>query len=253
MEYKKRLIFKINKLKKDYKSNNILKINKLDIHPGTIYGIIGTVGSGKSTLLNILAGFEKQTSGTILYDNKVFKKNWMGKIIPEENIFYSKDPIINGRRRTVSSYVSNYFKKKKNIIENRYFNKISTKNMWNRNISDISAGELNWLGMILACEVDPRVLLIDDYGMYFNNSMEKDFRSQIIKMNRRLGTTIILTAPSELYLKHFASVMIFLDQGHISKIRTGNLKTINRKQIRNKNHRRSNNRSRKKHHARKQD
>ena len=83
--------------------------------------------------------------------------------------------------------------------------------------------------------------------------MEKDFRSQIIKMNRRLGTTIILTAPSELYLKHFASVMIFLDQGHISKIRTGNLKTISRKQIRNKNHRRSNNRSRKKHHARKQD
>ena len=109
MEYKKRLIFKINKLKKDYKSNNILKINKLDIHPGTIYGIIGTVGSGKSTLLNILAGFEKQTSGTILYDNKVFKKNWMGKIIPEENIFYSKDPIINGRRKTVSSYVSIYF------------------------------------------------------------------------------------------------------------------------------------------------
>ena len=90
--------------------------------------------------------------------------------------------------------------------------------------------------MILACEVDPRVLLIDDYGMFFNNSMEKEFRSQIIKMNRRLGTTIILTAPSELYLKHFASVMIFLDHGHISKIRTGNQKTINRKQSRNKNY-----------------
>ena len=235
MEYKKRLIFKINRLKKDYKSNNILKVNKLEIHPGTIYGIIGTVGSGKSTLLNILAGVEKQTSGTILYDNRVFRKNWLGNIVPEKNIFYSKDPIINGRRKTVSSYVSKYFNKKKNIIENRYFNKTSTKNMWNRNISDISAGELNWLGMILACEVDPRVLLIDDYGMYFNNSMEKDFRSQIIKMNKRLGTTIILTAPSELYLKYFASVMIFLDHGHISKIRTGNSKTINKKQIRNKN------------------
>ena len=236
MVNKKRLIFKLNNLKKDYKSNNILKINKLDIHPGTIYGIIGTVGSGKSTLLNILAGVDKQSSGTVLYDDKVFKRNWIGKIIPEKNIFYSKDPIINGKRKTVSSYITNSFKKKKNIIENRYFTKNSSKNIWNRNISEISAGELNWLGMILACEVDPRVLLIDDYGMYFNNSMEKEFRSQIIKMNRRLGTTIILTAPSELYLKHFASVMIFLDHGHISKIRTGSQKTINRKQSRNKNY-----------------
>ena len=236
MVNKKRLIFKLNNLKKDYKSNNILKINKLDIHPGTIYGIIGTVGSGKSTLLNILAGVDKQSSGTVLYDDKVFKRNWIGKIIPEKNIFYSKDPIINGKRKTVSSYITNSFKKKKNIIENRYFTKNSSKNIWNRNISEISAGELNWLGMILACEVDPRVLLIDDYGMYFNNSMEKEFRSQIIKMNRRLGTTIILTAPSELYLKHFASVMIFLDHGHISKIRTGNQKTLNRKQSRNKNY-----------------
>ena len=48
----------------------------------------------------------------------------------------------------------------------------------------LSAGELNWLGMIIACECDPRVLLIDDYGMYFNSAMEKDFRNQLLKMNR---------------------------------------------------------------------
>ena len=70
----------------------------------------------------------------------------------------------------------------------------------------LSAGELNWLGTIIACECDPRVLLIDDYGMYFNSTMEKDFfRSQLIKMNRSLGTTIILTSSSDIYLKYFAS------------------------------------------------
>ena len=75
--------------------------------------------------------------------------------------------------------------------------------------------------MILACECDPRVLLIDDYGIDFNISMEKEFRSSLLKMNRSLGTTIILSAPSEIYLKHFVSVLIFLDHGHISRIRTG--------------------------------
>jgi len=91
--------------------------------------------------------------------------------------------------------------------------------------------------MILACEVDPRVLLIDDYGMYFNGSMEKDFRNQITKMNRTLGTTIVLSAPSDMNLKHFASVLIYMDHGHISKIRSGTSRKTNR-----------NNKSERKHH-----
>jgi len=242
----KRLIYKINGLTKDHGSCNVLKINKLDIHPGTIYGIVGTVGSGKSTLLNLLAGLEKQSTGTILYDDKAFGKTWLGKIKPDENIFYTKDPLINGKRKTVSDYVSLKFDKKKHMIENRYFKNSSFKNLWNRNISNISSGELNWLGMILACECDPRVLLIDDYGMYFNNTMEKDFRNQIIKMNRNLGTTIILTAPSELYLKHFASVTIFLDHGHISKIRSRLSKNSNRKKNRRGSYTKNKNPRRKK-------
>ena len=61
----KRLIFKVNNLEKKYGSISALDLKKLDIHPGTIYGIVGNVGSGKSTLLNILAGAEKESSGTV--------------------------------------------------------------------------------------------------------------------------------------------------------------------------------------------
>ena len=75
--------------------------------------------------------------------------------------------------------------------------------------------------MIFACEADPRVLLIDDYGVYFNSTMEQEFRNQLTKMNRTLGTTIVLSSPSDVYLKKFASVLIYLDNGHVSKIRTG--------------------------------
>ena len=64
----KRLIFKVNNLEKKYGSISALDLKKLDIHPGTIYGIVGNVGSGKSTLLNILAGAERESSGTVLYE-----------------------------------------------------------------------------------------------------------------------------------------------------------------------------------------
>ena len=80
MAQNKRLIFKVNDLEKDFGSYQALKIKKLEIHPGTIYGIIGTVGSGKSTLLNILAGTEKQSKGTVLYEDKPYETNWLGRI-----------------------------------------------------------------------------------------------------------------------------------------------------------------------------
>ena len=231
----KRLIFEINDLHKRYDSYNALKLKKLEIHPGTVYGVVGTIGSGKTTLLNLMAGFEKQSSGSLLYEGKEYEKNWLGKIKQNENIFSSIDPQHNGKNKTISSYVTAQFPKKKNLIENRYFKKSSFKHLWTRPIDMLSAGELNWLGMIIACECDPRVLLIDDYGMYFNSSMEKDFRNQLLKMNRSLGTTIILTSPSDMYLKYFASVLIFLDHGHISKIRTGNSRSSKRENNYKKN------------------
>jgi len=180
----KRLIFEINDLHKRYDSYNALKLKKLEIHPGTVYGVVGTIGSGKTTLLNLMAGFDKQSSGSLLYEGKEYEKNWLGKVRQNENIFSSSDPQYNGKNKTISNYVSAQFPKKKNLIENRYFKNSSFKHLWTRPIDMLSAGELNWLGMIIACECDPRVLLIDDYGMYFNSSMEKDFRNQLLKMNR---------------------------------------------------------------------
>ncbi len=231
----KRLIFEINDLNKSYDSYNALKVKKLEIHPGTVYGVVGTIGSGKTTLLNLMAGFDKQSSGSLLYEGREYEKNWLGKIKQNENIFSSIDPKHNGKNKTILSYVSAQFPKKKKLIENRYFKNSSFKHLWNRPIDMLSAGELNWLGMIIACECDPRVLLIDDYGMYFSSAMEKDFRIQLTKMNRSLGTTIILTSSSDIYLKYFASVLIFLDHGHISRIRTGNSKYTKREAKHKKN------------------
>ncbi len=233
MAQTKRLIFNVNGLEKSYGSYQALKIGKLEIHPGTIYGIVGTVGSGKSSLLNILAGVEKQSAGTVLYDDKPYQINWLGKIISHDEVFYSNNSELGASNQTVSNYVAQKFGKKKNVIENRYFNGGSFSNLWSRKIGKISQGERHWLGMVFACETDPRILLIDDYGVFFNTNMEKEFRNQLTKMNRTLGTTLVLSSPTDVYLKKFASVLIYLDNGHISKIRPG----ISRKPQRNQNNR----------------
>ena len=87
----KRLIFEINKLHKNYGSYSALKLKKLDIHPGTIYGVVGPIGSGKTTLLNLLAGFDKQSSGSLLYEGNAYEKSWLGKVKQKQSVFSSID------------------------------------------------------------------------------------------------------------------------------------------------------------------
>ena len=102
----------------------------------------------------------------------------------------------------------------------RHFSGPRFKHLWERSISNLTKGELHWVGMVLSLESDPRVLLIDEYGVHLTNDMEQEFRSQLKRMNRTLGTTIIVSSPNEALVKNFASVLIFLDNGHISKIRS---------------------------------
>ena len=240
MVQKKRLLFEVSALKKNYGDNQALNIKRLEIHPGTIYGVTGSFGSGKTTLLNILSGKEKQTSGDVLYDDMPHESNWLGNLVPNEEIFYTKSL---SNSISILNLIKTKFGKKRNIIKNRYFTISKLKHLLKRKIKDISPAEKNWLGMILAIEKDPRILLIDDYGIHFDSKLELDFRNQIIKMNRNLGTTIIVTSPSDSYLKNFASVLIYLDHGNISKIRTGFSKGPNR---RKKSNHRPNNRNYKK-------
>ena len=216
----KRLIFKVEGLKKSFGLNEALNIKKLEIHPGTIYAIVGPPGSGKTTLLSILSGSEKPSSGSLYFENTPYETNWFGKTIKHDEVFYNYGYEEFGSRLRVSKVISKLYGKKSNTLMKRHFNSARFKHLWNRRIFNLTKGELHWLGMILSLESDPRVLLIDEYGVHLTDVMEQEFRSQLKRMNRLLGTTIIITSPRESLVKKFASVIIFLDNGHVSKIRS---------------------------------
>tara|TARA_B100000287_G_scaffold204920_1_gene193335 strand:+ start:167 stop:949 length:783 start_codon:yes stop_codon:yes gene_type:complete len=216
----KRLIFKVESLKKSYGSFEALNIKKLEIHPGTVYAIVGPPGSGKTTLLNILSGSLKPSSGSLFFENMPYETNWLGKIIKHDEVFYNYGYEEFGSRLKVSKVIRKLYGKKSNTLMKRHFNSTRFKHLWDRPISNLTKGELHWFGMILSLESDPRVLLIDEYGAHLTDEIEQEFRSQLNRMNRSLGTTIIISSHSESLVKKFASVIIFLDNGHISKIRS---------------------------------
>ena len=220
MNETKRLIFKVDRLKKNFGSLEAVNVKKLEIHPGTIYALVGPPGSGKTTLLDILSGSQKQSSGELYFENSKYKTNWFGKVLKHEEIFYNYGFDDYGTGSSVGKIINKMYGKKSNTIMKRHFNSPRFKHLWDRSVSSLTKGELHWVGMVLSLESDPRVLLIDEYGVHITNEMEQEFRTQLRRMNRTLGTTIILSSPNEALVKNFASVLIFMDNGHISKIRS---------------------------------
>lgn len=220
MNHRGTLIYEIQDLTKSHGDITALNIGRLQFHSGTIYGIVGPIGSGKSTLVRILAGLEKQDGGSVKYDSKEFQPNWLGKIKPNPEIFLaSVNTLPKGHK--VRNVISSIHGNRKDKIISTYFQSGNWKLILDRPVTSLSPGELAWLNMVVAVESYPRVLIVDDYGTLFDPALEKDFRTKLVKMNKELGTTIILAAPSDKDVKRFASVMIYLDNGHISKIRSG--------------------------------
>ena len=59
--------------------------------------------------------------------------------------------------------------------------------------------------------------------------MQSIARRGLRKMNKNLGTTIILSSINANSLRNLCSVMVYLENGHIIKVRSGNAKNQHNK------------------------
>ena len=162
----KRLVFELKNIKKEYRNRTVLQIKHLQCHPGTIYGIIGPIGAGKTTLLKILSGRIKPSKGELRFEGEELQTNWWGKIKPFDNVWYGSIEDLDGNK-TVSDLLphSNKRDTKKNKSD-FYFSSKNQNNLLSEKIKNLSQGEKAWLLKCMLNNQDPRVVIIDDYGIF---------------------------------------------------------------------------------------
>ena len=213
-------IYDISGLKLKFGSKKALEINTLKFHNGLIYGVCGNFGSGKSSLLKVLSGIQKESKGDVLYQGAKFKTGFFGGIKKHKEIQYIHVDMLK-ESSTVEQFLKSMFSSKIKQIQSRHFKHFSLEHLWKTPIGKLSDGEKHWLKIVVGVEKDPRVLIIDDYALHLDPKNEMILRKKLMKMNNILGTTIILSSTNDYFVKQFANVVIYLDNGHVSKVRKG--------------------------------
>lgn len=209
--------------------NKILEINNLDVYYGGIHAlhdinmyvnkgqivsIIGANGAGKSTLLNTIAGDKEKKNGTILFKGeptptRTYQAVERGiSLVPE------------GRRIFVNLTVKEnlrtgaFLEKNKGVVNDLY-NEVfdlfpRLKERQNQMSGTLSGGEQQMLAVGRALMAKPELMMLDEPSLGLAPIIIDEMFDKIQKINRELGTTIILVEQNAyiaLDVAHYAYVL----------------------------------------------
>jgi ABC-type Fe3+/spermidine/putrescine transport system ATPase subunit len=192
----------------------------LVIAPGEFVCFLGPSGCGKTTLLRIITGFEQQTSGDVIYDDKV-----INDVIPQKRDFgivfqsYALFP-----NMTVHQNVAFGLKMRKmppKLIDERVSEilKLVGLAQWERHYpSQLSGGQQQRVALGRAIAIKPKVLLLDEPLSALDAKIRIRLRTVIKKLQEELGVTMIYVTHDQEEALALADRVVIMRDGEIRQI-----------------------------------
>jgi NitT/TauT family transport system ATP-binding protein len=157
--------------------------------------LLGPSGCGKSTLLNMIAGFEKQTSGTILMNNKevtgpgadrgmVFQQPTLMPWLPVwENVsFHLK--------------LKGVGKKERRERAQEFIEMVGLKGFENHYPYELSGGMNQRVGIARALLLNPSVILMDEPFAALDAQTKMDLQEELVRIWQFHKVTVIFVTHS---------------------------------------------------------
>ncbi|MFN3383527.1 MAG: ribosome biogenesis/translation initiation ATPase RLI [Archaeoglobaceae archaeon] len=174
-----------------------------DLRIGEVLGVVGANATGKSTFVKVLAGVLEDDEKKVKLDMKVsYKPQYVkGDVEEKVEVFLRKiNPIV------YSSYVKTEFLKPLSIDE-----------MMDRNISELSGGELQRVAIVACLLRDADLYLLDEPTAH----LDVEQRSEAARMIRRFAlnnSKSVLVVDHDIYFIDMVSDRILLFDGEPGKI-----------------------------------
>lgn len=173
-----------------YEDNYVLNGLSFSIEEGQFVAIIGENGSGKSTLLHLILQNLKAEKGEIyLFQDNIKTNNHYQDIA-----FISQNAVLNYKHfpTTVEEVISNHLKYlKKKVDVDQYLQLIDLQEHRKKALSELSGGQLQRVGLVLALIKDAKFILLDEP----TTGIDKRFVHQLFALLKQLakqGKTIMM-------------------------------------------------------------
>lgn len=207
-------ILNIDNLSVFYGNKQALKKLSLEIEKGDFVGLLGSNGAGKSTLVNAMVGFQKATTGTVLYNIEEFQT--------KKNLFsafgFSPQTSVMDYYTTVWDNVMlgvNLAGKKGRIADELCTLALKTVRLLDKKdelVESLSGGQLQRVQIARAIAHKPDIYILDEPTVGLDVESSEIFLDYL-KSESEAGKTIIVSSHDIQLLEMFCTKILFLKEG----------------------------------------
>ncbi|GAM58962.1 maltodextrin transport ATP-binding protein malK [Vibrio ishigakensis] len=210
-------------LKNVYKSYGDVQISKdvnLDIKEGEFVVFVGPSGCGKSTLLRCIAGLEDITSGDLYIGEERMNdvepsKRGVGMVFQS----YALYPHLNLYDNM--SFGMKLAKADKGETDRRVKHAadiLQLTHLLDRQPKALSGGQRQRVAIGRTLVSQPNVFLLDEPLSNLDAALRVQMRSEITKLQRQLGCTMIYVTHDQVEAMTMADKIVVLDGGYVSQV-----------------------------------
>lgn len=212
-------MIKIEKLKKNFGKNEVLKGISTEIKEKEVIAVIGPSGSGKSTFLRCINRLEDPTSGKVTLDGTLItEKNIMkvrenlGMVFQHFHLFPHKTVLENltyapinvkGISKVEATKTAEDLLKKVGLFEKR-----------NEYPNRLSGGQKQRVAIARALAMNPTVMLFDEPTSALDPEMVKEVL-EVMKSLAETGMTMIIVTHEMGFAREVADRILFLEGGKL--------------------------------------
>lgn len=205
--------------RKDHDPTIALDDVTLSIKKGEFVSLLGPSGCGKSTLLNIVAGLEKETSGSLLVNNQPIKGPGNDRIVvfQESGLFPWMSVLDNVMYGLLIKKVPKQEAKERALdwLQKVHLGKFATALP-----HELSGGMKQRVAIARALVTDPEILLMDEPFAALDEQTRMVLHMELDKLWRETGKTIIFVT------HNIREAVVLSDRIVLMKTRPGGIKNI---------------------------
>lgn len=197
----------------------------LEFEKGKIYCLLGTSGSGKSTLLNLIAGLEKPTKGSIIFNKRhlekcsekqlaMFRQRYIGFVFQSYNLLPTLTALENVTLPLIFRKIP---RKIRNAKAKEMLRLVGLENRTGHKPSQMSGGQQQRVSIARAFVNNPQVVFADEPTGNLDTKTTFEMMELITGIAREHNQTLIIVT-HDLEISGYADQIIHIRDGHVESV-----------------------------------